>query len=64
LDKFSRVTVVGALTEAPAYTTITSAQLDTQYAGSTPNASTYNTPGSISYNPDNNIDFIIKSNED
>jgi hypothetical protein len=64
LDKFSRVTVVNAITEAPAYTTVTSAQLDTQYAGSTPNASTYNTPGSISYNPDNNIDFIIKSNED
>jgi hypothetical protein len=67
LDNFSRITVVDAATEAPAYTVVTSAQLDTKYAGATgtPNAETqYNTPGSAKYNPDINVDFIIKSNED
>jgi len=64
LDKYSRVSLVNQVTEAPAYTTVTSANLDTQYGGATANsASAYNVPGSIVYNPDNNVDFVIRSNE-
>jgi hypothetical protein len=68
LTKYSRITIVDSVgTETPTYTTVTSAQLDTQYAGSTANddeTRVYNTPGAANYNPDNNVDFIIKSNED
>lgn len=68
LTKFSRITVVdNTANVAPTYTVVTSAQLDTQYAGDTgsPDAEReYNTPGAANYNPDNNVDFIIKSNED
>jgi|688.fasta_scaffold117779_4 hypothetical protein len=64
LDKFSRVTVVNQATEAPSYSVVTTAALDTKYGGATANsASAYNVPGSIVYNPDNNVDFVIRSNE-
>ena len=64
LDKYSRVSLINQVTEAPAYTTVTSANLDTQYGGATANStSAYNVPGSIVYNPDNNVDFVIRSNE-
>jgi hypothetical protein len=68
LDKFSRIAVIDqTATETGTYNLVTSAALDTKYAGAntTPNAETlYNVPGAINYNPDNNVDFIIKSNED
>ena len=64
LDKYSRVTLVNQATEAPAYTVVTSDALDTKYGGATPNStSAYNVPGNIVYNPDNNVDFVIRSNE-
>jgi hypothetical protein len=64
LSKFSRVTVVNQATEAPAYVAVSTAALDTQYGGATANsASAYNVPGNIVYNPDNNVDFVIRSNE-
>jgi len=63
LDKFSRVTLVDSQTEDPAYVAVTSAQLDTAYANGTGEGS-YNVPGNVNYNPDSNLDFIIKSNED
>jgi hypothetical protein len=64
LDKFSRVTLVNQTTEAPAYTAVNTAALDTKYGGATANsASAYNVPGNIVYNPDNNVDFVIRSNE-
>ena len=64
LDKYSRVTIVNQATEAPAYATVSSTDLDTKYGGATANStSAYNVPGSIVYNPDNNVDFVIRSNE-
>jgi hypothetical protein len=64
LDKYSRINMVNSLTEAPAYSVVTTAALDTNYAGATANsASAYNVPGNIVYNPDNNVDFVIRSNE-
>jgi len=64
LDKYSRLTLVNQPTEAPAYTVVTSDALDTKYGGATPNStSAYNVPGNIVYNPDNNVDFVIRSNE-
>ena len=63
LDKFSRVSLVDSQTEDPAYVAVTSAQLDTKYANGTGEGS-YNVPGNVNYNPDTDVDFIIKSNED
>lgn len=66
LDKFTRVTLADSLTEDQAnvtYTAVTSAQVDTAYANGT-GIGTYNVPGNVDYNPDANVDFIIKSNED
>jgi hypothetical protein len=64
LDKYTRVTVVNQTSETATYSAVTSGELDTQYAGATANsASAYNVPGSIVYNPDNNVDFVIRSNE-
>ena len=66
IDKFTRVTLVDSLTEeatAATYTAVTSAQIDTLYAN-TNSISNYNVPGNTGYNPDSNLDFIIKSNED
>jgi hypothetical protein len=64
LDKYSRVSVINQATETGTYEAVTSAGLDTQYGGATANsASAYNVPGSIVYNPDNNVDFVIRSNE-
>jgi hypothetical protein len=66
LDKFTRVTLVDSLTEDQAnvtYTAVTSAQVDTAYANGV-GIGTYNVPGNVDYNPDANVDFIIKSNED
>jgi archaellum component FlaG (FlaF/FlaG flagellin family) len=62
LTKFSRVTLVDSTTEAPAYAEVTSAQIDTAYAGGT-GQGTYNVPGGLNYNPDNDIDVIIKAND-
>ncbi len=65
LDKFTRVTLVQSLTEDPDYTVVTTSALDSAYAGANTNTtSTYNVPGGANYNPDANVDFIIKSNED
>ena len=66
VDKFTRVTLADSLTEeatAATYTAVTSAQIDTLYAN-TNSISNYNVPGNVDYNPDSNVDFIIKSNED
>jgi hypothetical protein len=64
LSKFSRVTLVNQTTEAPAYVAVSTDALDTKYGGATPNSqSAYNVPGNIVYNPDNNVDFVIRSNE-
>jgi hypothetical protein len=63
LDKYSRVSLVDSLTEAGAYTEVTTTQIDTQYANGA-GENTYNVPGNMDYVSDNNIDFIIKSNED
>ena len=65
LDKYSRLEIVNAVgTETGTYNVVTSDALDTQYAGATPNSqSAYNVPGNIVYNPDNNVDFVIRSNE-
>ena len=64
LDKYSRLAVINQATETGTYEAVTSAGLDTQYGGATANsASAYNVPGSIVYNPDNNVDFVIRSNE-
>jgi hypothetical protein len=62
LTKYSRVTLVNSVTEVPSYTAVTSAAIDTLYAGGT-GQDTYNVPGNISYNPDNDIDIIIKAND-
>jgi hypothetical protein len=63
LDKYSRVSLVDSLTEAGAYTEVTTTQIDTKYANGA-GENTYNVPGNMDYVSDNNIDFIIKSNED
>jgi hypothetical protein len=63
LTKDSRVTLVDSISEAAAYSAVTSAAIDTAYANGT-GTGTYNVPGSSTYNSDNNIDFIIKSNEE
>jgi hypothetical protein len=63
LDKYSRVSLVDSITEAGAYTEVTTTQIDTQYANGA-GENTYNVPGNMDYVSDNNIDFIIKSNED
>ena len=64
LDKYSRVTVINQTTENAQYAVVTSTALDTKYGGATANsASAYNVPGNVVYNPDNNVDFVIRSNE-
>jgi hypothetical protein len=63
LDKYSRVSLVDSITEAGAYTEVTTTQIDTQYANGA-GEDTYNVPGGLNYNADANVDFIIKSNED
>ena len=63
LDKYSRINLVDSVTEAGAYAAVTTTQIDTQYAN-TNSESNYNVPGNLDYLADNDIDFIIKSNED
>jgi len=66
VDKFTRVTLADSLTEEATlatYTAVTSAQIDTLYAN-TDSIANYNVVGNVDYNPDSNVDFIIKSNED
>jgi hypothetical protein len=56
--------MVNSLTETASYSTVTTDALDTNYAGATVGSpSAYNVPGNITYNPDNNVDFVIRSNE-
>jgi hypothetical protein len=62
LTKYSRVVLVDSTTETPAYAVVTSAALDTLYANGT-GQGTYNVPGGVDYNPDNDIDIIIKAND-
>ena len=62
LVKESRVTVVDSISEAPAYATVTSTAIDALYANGTGQGS-YNVPGGLNYNPDNDIDFVIKAND-
>jgi hypothetical protein len=62
LTKNSRVTLVDSVTEAPSYAVVTSAAIDTAYANGT-GQGTYNVPGGLNYNPDNDIDVIIKAND-
>jgi hypothetical protein len=62
LTKNSRVTLVDSTTEAPSYAVVTSAAIDTAYANGT-GQGTYNVPGGLNYNPDNDIDVIIKAND-
>ena len=62
LTKYSRVVLVDSTTEVPGYVAITSAALDTLYANGT-GQGTYNVPGGVDYNPDNDIDIIIKAND-
>jgi hypothetical protein len=64
LDKYSRISLVDSITEAGSYNPVTTTQIDTQYAGSGDAEAGYNVPGSLTYNADSNVDFIIKSNED
>jgi hypothetical protein len=63
LDKYSRISLVDSLTEAGSYTAVTTTEIDTQYANGA-GEDTYNVPGNLNYVSDNNVDFIIKSNED
>ena len=63
LDKYSRVNLVDSVTEAGSYTAVTTTEIDTQYANGA-GENTYNVPGNMDYVSDNNVDFIIKSNED
>jgi hypothetical protein len=64
LDKFSRVSLVDSATEGdPRYLAVTTTAIDTKYANGS-GEDTYNVPGNLGYVPDNNVDFIIKSNED
>jgi hypothetical protein len=64
-NKYTRVAVINSVgTETGTYTTVTTTELDTKYAGATAGSpSAYNVPGNITYNPDNNVDFVIRSNE-
>ncbi len=59
----SRIQIVDSVTESAGYAAVTSAAIDTAYANGT-GTGTYNVPGNADYNSDNNIDFIIKSNEE
>lgn len=64
LDKFSRVSLVDSATEGdPRYLAVTTAAIDTKYANGS-GEETYNVPGNLGFVADNNVDFIIKSNED
>ena len=63
LDKYSRVNLVDSVTEAGSYTAVTTTEIDTKYASGS-GEDTYNVPGNLNYVSDNNVDFIIKSNED
>jgi len=63
LDKYSRVNLVDSVTEAGSYTAVTTTEIDTQYANGS-GEDTYNVPGNLNYVADDNVDFIIKSNED
>ena len=63
LGKLARVQVVDRVVETPGYVAVTTTQIDTAYASGN-GEDTYNVPGGLNYNPDNNVDFIIKSNED
>jgi hypothetical protein len=68
-DKYTRLSVIepNNASELGSYTAVTTAALDSNYSGATgvPNAEIqFNVPGSVVYNPDTNVDFIIKSNED
>jgi hypothetical protein len=63
ITKNSRVTVVDSATESPNYVAVTAAQIDTAYANGVSNTGNYNVPGGSNYNPDNDVDFIIKAND-
>jgi hypothetical protein len=65
LTKDTRVQLVdrGSVAETPTYTAVTSNAIDSAYANGT-GTGTYNVPGSSTYNSDNNIDYIIKSNNE
>jgi len=63
LDKYSRINLVDSVTEAGSYTAVTTTAIDTKYANGS-GEDTYNVPGNLNYVSDNNVDFIIKSNED
>ena len=64
ITKDSRVRLVDSVTESiTSYAAVTSAAIDSAYANGT-GTGTYNVPGGSTYNSDNNIDFIIKSNEE
>jgi hypothetical protein len=64
LDKFSPVSLVDSANEGdPRYLAVTTTAIDTKYANGS-GEDTYNVPGNLGYVPDNNVDFIIKSNED
>jgi hypothetical protein len=63
LDKYSRINLVDSATEAGSYSAVTTTEIDTEYANGA-GEDTYNVPGNINYVSDNNVDFIIKSNED
>jgi hypothetical protein len=58
----SRIQLVDSVTESATATTVTSAAIDALYANGTGQGS-YNVPGGLNYNPDNNIDYIIKAND-
>ena len=60
--KYSRVLVIDSGTESATATVVTSAAIDALYANGTGQGS-YNVPGGLNYNPDNNIDYIIKAND-
>ncbi len=65
LDKYSRVALVDSVTEPGSnnYTAVTTTDIDTKYANGS-GEDTYNVPGNLNYVADDNVDFIIKSNED
>jgi hypothetical protein len=63
IEAGSRITLADSITEAPNYTPVVTADIDAEYAGGN-GIGTYNVPGGLNYNSDNDIDFIIKSNED
>ncbi len=62
-NAFSRIQVVDSATEVPSYTAVTTTEIDTKYANGS-GENTYNVPGNLDFVADNNVDFIIKSNED